>query len=83
MRTPDVRCHDIRLLFASVGINGGQSLAVIGKLLGHSKIMTTQRYAHLADDPVRKASEQIGSTLAATLSGGGPGAQSSPTFATG
>ena len=75
---PDVRCHDIRHLFASIGVNGGQSLAVIGKLLGHSKILTTQRYAHLADDPVREASEQIGSTLAATLSGGGPGEQSSP-----
>ena len=66
----DVRCHDLRHLFASIGINSGQSLSVIGKLLGHSKILTTQRYAHLADDPVRQASEQIGSTLAATLSGG-------------
>ena len=75
---PDVRCHDIRHLFASVGVNGGQSLAVIRKLVGHSMIMTTQRYAHLADDPVRKASEQIGSALATRLSGGGPGDQASP-----
>ena len=62
----------------TVGVNGGQSLAVIGKLLGHSKILTTLRYAHLADDLVRQASEQIGSTLAATLYGGGPGDQDSP-----
>ena len=65
----DVRCHDLRHTFASFGINGGQNLAVIGKLLGQSKILTTQRYAHLADDPVREASEEIGATLAAMLVG--------------
>jgi len=42
---------------------------VIGKLLGHTKITTTQRYAHLADDPLRQANEQIGATLAATMAG--------------
>ncbi|NJL26893.1 MAG: site-specific integrase [Thermoanaerobaculia bacterium] len=63
----DVRVHDIRHHFASVGINTGQNLSVIGKLLGHTKITTTQRYAHLADDPLRKANEEIGATLAATL----------------
>ena len=60
----DVRVHDLRH-FASVGVNNGQSLAVIGKLLGHTKILTTQRYAHLADDPIRQASEEIGSILVA------------------
>lgn len=65
----DVRIHDLRHTFASIGINSGQNLSVIGKLLGHSKILTTQRYAHLADDPVRQASEQIGSTIAAGLDG--------------
>ena len=63
----DVRVHDLRHTFASIGVNSGQSLAVVGKLLGHTKILTTQRYAHLADDPLRKANEQIGSTLAANL----------------
>jgi integrase len=65
----DVRCHDIRHTYASFGINSGQNLSVIGKLLGHAKILTTQRYAHLADDPLRRANEQIGSTLAASLMG--------------
>lgn len=65
----DVRVHDIRHHFASVGINTGQNLSVIGKLLGHTKITTTQRYAHLADDPLRRANEEIGATLAATLAG--------------
>ena len=65
----DVRIHDLRHNFASIGINTGQNLAVIGKILGHTKIQTTQRYAHLADAPVRKANEQIGATLEATLAG--------------
>ena len=63
----DVRVHDLRHTHASFGVNNGQNLAVVGKLLGHSKILTTQRYAHLADDPLRQASEQIGSGLAASL----------------
>ena len=65
----DVRVHDLRHTYASIGVNSGQSLAVVGKLLGHSKITTTQRYAHLADDPVRQANEQIGATLTATMAG--------------
>ena len=65
----DVRVHDLRHHFASVAINSGHNLSVIGKLLGHSKIATTQRYAHLADDPLRWANEQIGSKLAASLVG--------------
>ena len=63
----DVRVHDLRHTFASFGVNGGQNLAVVGRLLGHSKITTTQRYAHLADDPIRKATNAIGSSLAGAL----------------
>ena len=63
----DVRAHDLRHTHASMGVNTGHSLAIVGKLLGHSKIMTTQRYAHLADDPLRQASEQIGAGLAESL----------------
>jgi integrase len=46
----DVRLHDLRHSFASVGASGGQSLVIIGKMLGHSQPATTARYAHLADD---------------------------------
>ncbi len=63
----NVRIHDLRHTFASYGVNGGQGLPVIGRLLGHSKITTTQRYAHLDDDPVRAASEAIGATIAASM----------------
>jgi integrase len=55
----DVRIHDLRHSFASVAVSGGLTLAFIGKLLGHKKSATTERYAHLADDPVRAANEQV------------------------
>ncbi len=66
----DVRIHDLRHTYASFGVNAGHNLSVIGKLLGHSKILTTQRYAHVADHSIRRANEMIGADLEATLSGG-------------
>ncbi len=65
----DVRIHDLRHTYASVGVNDGHNLSVIGKLLGHTKILTTQRYAHLADDPIRKANESIGGHISALMVG--------------
>lgn len=50
---PDVRIHDLRHTFASLLVSGGASLEMIGKLLGHSQMQTTQRYAHLMDSPLR------------------------------
>jgi site-specific recombinase XerD len=55
----DARLYDLRHTFASIGAGGGLSLLVIGRLLGHSQPRTTQRYAHLADDPLREAAEKI------------------------
>jgi integrase len=55
----DARVYDLRHTFASVGAGGGLGLPIIGKLLGHTQSRTTQRYAHLADDPVREAAEKI------------------------
>ena len=66
----DVRLHDLRHSFASVAASGGQSLVVIGKLLGHSQPATTARYAHLADDPVKAASDAVGRHIAAAMDGG-------------
>jgi integrase len=65
----DVRLHDLRHSYAAVGAAAGFSLPLIGALLGHSEVATTQRYAHLADDPVRRANEAIGARIAAALSG--------------
>jgi integrase len=69
----DVRLHDLRHSFASVAASGGQSLVVIGKLFGHSRPATTARYAHLADDPVRAASDAVGRHIAAAMDGGDSG----------
>jgi integrase len=66
----DVRLHDLRHSFASVAASGGQSLVVIGKMLGHSQPATTARYAHLADDPVKAASDAVGRHIAAAMAGG-------------
>ena len=63
----DVRIHDLRHSFASVAAGAGLSLPVIGKLLGHSQPITTARYAHLAADPVRTASNVVGSAIAAAM----------------
>ena len=69
----DVRLHDLRHSFASVAASGGQSLIVIGKMLGHSQPATTARYAHLADDPVRAASDAVGSFIASAMGSGASG----------
>ena len=66
----NVRIHDLRHTFASSAIGLGQGLPMIGKLLGHSQIQTTARYAHLAADPVRAAAEQISQTIGAALVNG-------------
>jgi integrase len=58
------RLYDLRHTFASTGAGGGLSLPIIGKLLGHTQARTTQRYAHLADDPLREATEKIGRAIA-------------------
>lgn len=65
----DVRLHDLRHNFASIAVSSGQSLYVVGKLLGHSQSQTTQRYAHLALDPVHDAANNVSATLAAKLEG--------------
>ena len=69
----DVRLHDLRHSFASVAASGGQSLIVIGKMLGHSQPATTARYAHLADDPVKAASDAVGARIAAAMDRTGSG----------
>ena len=66
---PDVRIHDLRHSFASFGAARGDSLYIIGKILGHKQSQTTQRYAHLADDPLRAAADAISSHIAAVMSG--------------
>lgn len=66
---PDVRLHDLRHSYASMGAGLNESLHVIGALLGHKDTATTQRYAHLSDDPVRAAADRISGHLAAAMVG--------------
>ncbi len=59
----NVRVHDLRHTFASLLVSGGASLEMIGKLLGHSQMRTTQRYAHLADDPLRAGVDSVAAAM--------------------
>ena len=60
----NLRIHDLRHSFASGGLLVGEGLPMIGKLLGHNRVQTTARYAHLANDPVKSAANRISSRIA-------------------
>ena len=60
----DVRLHDLRHAFASVAASSGMGLPIIGKMLGHTQAATTQRYAHLASDPVKAAAAMVAARIA-------------------
>ncbi|MFP4147131.1 MAG: tyrosine-type recombinase/integrase [Halorhodospira sp.] len=63
---PEVRLHDLRHSFASYLVNQGHSLYEVQKLLGHTQIQTTQRYAHLSQERLREASNNVGELLKAS-----------------
>jgi integrase len=65
-----VRLHDLRHTHASAGVALNQSLYIVGKILGHRRAATTQKYSHLALDPIRAAAEQTSKRLAGALRGG-------------
>jgi integrase len=62
-----MRIHDLRHSYASVGAGLGFGLPIIGRLLGHTQPSTTARYAHLADDPLRRASEMVSDRIATAI----------------
>ncbi|MBN9413110.1 MAG: tyrosine-type recombinase/integrase [Candidatus Paracaedimonas acanthamoebae] len=59
----NVRIHDLRHTHASHLVSDGLSLSIVGKLLGHTQAATTQRYAHIANEPLRKATSLFGDKL--------------------
>ena len=63
----DVRIHDLRHSFASRALALGESLTMIGKLLGHTQAQTTARYAHLARDSMQSAAARITESIGAHL----------------
>ena len=66
----DVRIHDLRHSFASRALALGESLTMIGKLLGHTQVQTTARYAHLARDSIQSAASRITGSIGGNLMGG-------------
>ena len=64
---PGVRIHDLRHSFASMGASSGNSLLMIGALLGHKDPKTTQRYAHIAHDPAKAAADNVAQSIAASM----------------
>ncbi|PCI85227.1 MAG: hypothetical protein COB24_13900 [Hyphomicrobiales bacterium] len=63
----DLRLHDLRHTYASIGAASGMGLSMVGKLLGHASPSTTQRYSHFADDPLRRASDEIDNKIASAM----------------
>ncbi len=78
----DVRLHDLRHSWASRALALGESLPMIGRLLGHSRVETTARYAHLARDSVHEAASQIAASIGADLLGGTTAGDADPAGAT-
>jgi integrase len=67
-----VRIHDLRHTYASNAVSSGMPIQMVGRLLGHTQIQTTMRYAHLADEPVKQAAEENAERLSALVSGAIP-----------
>jgi integrase len=65
----DVRIHDLRHSFASVGASMGESLVLIGSILGHVDSATTARYAHLSNNPRQAAADRVSGRVAALMAG--------------
>ena len=61
---PDLRLHDLRHAFASVAVASGDSLFIVGKILGHRQSSTTERYSHLAPDPALAVATRTAERLA-------------------
>ena len=63
----DVRLHDLRHSYASRALALGETLPMIGRLLGHSQMETTARYAHLARDSIRDSAARIADSIAGDI----------------
>jgi integrase len=62
-----VRLHDLRHSYASVAVASGDSLYLIGKVLGHRQSRTTDRYAHLKDDPLLAVADRTAKRIAEAM----------------
>jgi site-specific recombinase XerD len=64
-----VRLHDLRHTYASVLAMQGESMTVVAKLLGHRQLRTTERYAHLGNNPLESAVQRAGTMIGAKVLG--------------
>jgi integrase len=64
-----VRVHDLRHSFGALAVGSGLGLFVLGRALGHSNPATTNRYAHLVDDPLRAGVELVGDAMRNVIDG--------------
>ena len=69
----DLRLHDCRHSFASQALASGEGLPTIARLLGHKTVMTTYRYAHLAEDSEKASVARVGDSIGNDLLSAGPG----------
>ena len=65
----DVRLHDLRHTVASHAVMNGVPVPVVARLLGHSNVKMTMRYAHLADRDIEAAAERVGKAMSAIMAG--------------
>ena len=63
----DVRLHDLRHTLASHAVMNGVPVPVVSRLLGHSNVRMTLRYAHLADREIEAAAERVGQSIGAMM----------------
>jgi integrase len=65
----NLRVHDLRHAFASIAVSDNIGLPIVGKLLGHTQAATTQKYAHLASNPLKAAAASIAGSIAGAMAG--------------
>ena len=68
----DVRLHDLRHTVASQATLAGVPLTVTARLLGHSNVRMTMRYAHVGDREIEAAAERVGQAIASIIDGATP-----------
>ena len=65
----DVRLNDLRHSFATVAVAGGDSLFLVGKVLGHKQSKTTEIYAHAQQDPLQAVADRASKKIVAAMDG--------------
>ena len=61
--------HTLRHTVGSAAVSAGESLAITGALLGHVNSRSTDIYAHVADDPAKRAADRVSTSISNALSG--------------